>query len=84
MDSLSQTAERGEFQASRCAELALNLKEMGHPGFLSETGCLETANASIGLFSIFDSSGMAIQDVQIAKLFAKYLQEHSDKRKIIS
>jgi ornithine cyclodeaminase len=77
VDSLTQTGERGEFQKARCEGVDFSLKEVGAPGVLdSFTGKLIAAldgNQKHGLLSIFDSSGMAMQDVQMAKLVAQHL-----------
>jgi ornithine cyclodeaminase len=77
VDSLTQTAERGEFQKSRCEGVDFSLKEVGAPGVVDPvTGRLMVAldgNKKNGLLSIFDSSGMAMQDVQMAKLVAQYI-----------
>ncbi|CAB9499010.1 Putative dehydrogenase [Seminavis robusta] len=78
VDSLLQTVERGEFQNSRCEGFKFPLKELGEPGVVdSATGKLAVdrgaAAKSQALFTIFDSSGMAMQDVQMAKLVAQNL-----------
>ena len=81
VDSLLQTRERGEFQPARWENSGdkptFSLKEIGAPGVLDmNTGTLVTSKRSDverGLFSIFDSSGMAIQDVQMAKVVSQNL-----------
>jgi ornithine cyclodeaminase len=77
VDSLAQTAERGEFQVARRAGFDFALIEIGEPGILDTvTAKLMVArgeNQKHGLLSIFDSSGMAMQDVQMAKLVAQHI-----------
>jgi len=81
VDSLLQTKERGEFQPARWESENNNmpsLHEIGAPGVLDEdSGAFakysqgsNTLNLEHGIFSIFDSSGMAMQDVQMAKVVA--------------
>lgn len=72
VDSELQARERGEFQPSREKVTPLSIQEVGALGVLDpSTGKL--VNSKPGRFSIFDSSGMAIQDVQMAKLVSQSL-----------
>ena len=78
VDSVLQTKERGEFQPVRWESSAnkteFSLHEIGAPGVLDEdSGAFiipKGSDLEHGLFSIFDSSGMAMQDVQMAKVVA--------------
>lgn len=78
VDSLLQTKERGEFQSTRWETSVdkpeFSLHEIGAPGVLDEeSGAFAIQNKEVlehGLFSIFDSSGTAMQDVQLAKMVA--------------
>lgn len=84
IDSLLQTRERGEFQPARWEgsqnKPKFSLREIGAPGVLDiDSGAMLLAGSKAGIdlkhgfFSIFDSSGMAIQDVQMAKMIAQNL-----------
>ena len=80
VDSSSQTAERGEFQPVRWEDRSnvnFELIEIGSKGLIcEESGMLkvkrEEAGSHRNLFSVFDSSGMAIQDVQMAKMISQH------------
>lgn len=72
VDSELQARERGEFQPAREKVTSLPIKEIGALGVLDpQSGML--ADSKPGIFSIFDASGMAIQDVQMAKLVSQSL-----------
>jgi len=87
VDSLLQTKERGEFQPSRWESMKgdapiFSLCEIGS-SIDESTGTFVVnhnrdefgGTSDVGLFSIFDSSGMAIQDVQMAKIIVEQLQK---------
>ena len=78
VDSKLQSRERGEFQSIRPRVAALPIQEIGAPGGILDDSSMGTnqgtkKKSTPGMFSIFDSSGMAIQDVQMAKLISQSL-----------
>jgi len=73
VDSIAQSKERGEFQPGRWGEGTVpDLVEIGTEGTVVN-GAL-AAGTDRHLFTVFDSSGIAMQDVQMAKLMAGHLQ----------
>eukprot|EP01079_Euglenida_sp_SAG-EU17-18_P007453 gene7453-182_t len=68
-DSALQSMERGEFQSSRKFDPCPTLVEIGKEHLLLADNTL----AKPVTFSIFDSSGIALQDVMMAKLVASRL-----------
>ena len=74
-DSLSQTKERGEFQSSK--EFWPVISEIG--SIIEEreekVEGKETSSSSLPILSIFDSSGLALQDVEFANLISSALVE---------
>lgn len=78
-DSIPQSKERGEFQSSRNLDYN-NLIEIGSivdndefNSFCSKLVGDDDTNNDKPFLSIFDSSGLAIQDVEIADLISKHL-----------
>ncbi len=68
-DSISQTKERGEFQSS----------DKFWPS-LCEIGSIEEPlHTSTPFFSIFDSSGLPLQDVEFANLVSNAMEESSSE-----
>lgn len=81
-DLIGQSRERGEFQSSRWDLLdsdCPNLLEIGSEGVVDESSGMLVADrcgisdGKLGLFTVFDSSGLAMQDVQMAKLVFQHL-----------
>lgn len=66
-DSILQSKERGEYQSSRNFMHLPNLIEIGSV-FHKESSAFPK-----GFLTIFDSSGLAIQDVEMASLIAKHI-----------
>jgi ornithine cyclodeaminase len=67
-DSISQTKERGEFQSNEFWE---SLCEIGS----LEESLHETRTTRTPIMSIFDSSGLPLQDVEFANLVSNTLQD---------
>jgi ornithine cyclodeaminase/alanine dehydrogenase-like protein (mu-crystallin family) len=68
-DLVAQSRERGEFQSSRGLDIKyVSLLNIGQKGLVADNdGCLNISEES-GFISIFDSSGLALQDLEIAKV----------------
>merc|ERR1712150_276713 len=77
-DLLSQTKERGEFQNARFEndKLLGRIQELGkylanlRNNLGEENELLKKNSSNANVLSIFDSSGMALQDVNIAALLS--------------
>jgi len=72
-DSAPQSRERGEFQVSRFLGIDSRVLEIGQTGIIDEENGRLLFTEEHGFLSIFDSSGLALQDLEMAKVILNCL-----------